>query len=329
MAVRRNHPADENAGREIVVSRVFDAPRELVWQAWTDPKHVVHWWGPSGFTTTIQEMDVRPGGVWRHVMHGPDGTDYPNKSVFKEVVKPERIVYSHGGGKKGGPGASFVATWTFDAQGDKTRVTMRAVFASAEARDRVVKEYNAIEGGKQTLARLAEHLPKMQAQAGEFVISRVFNAPRDFVWKVWTEAEHLKRWFGPKGFTLPACSLDLRPGGVFHYGMRSPDGHEMWGKWIFRTIVPPERLVVIVSFSDAQGGVTRHPMSATWPMETLSTLLLTEHGGKTTLTLRWAPHAATEAERQTFDASHASMRQGWTGTLDQLDAYLAEVREGA
>jgi uncharacterized protein YndB with AHSA1/START domain len=154
----------DTSAREIVVSRVFNAPRELVWEAWTNPKHVVNWWGPRGFTTTIEEMDVRPGGVWKHIMHGPDGANYPNKSIFKEVVRPERIVYSHGGGREGGPGASFVATWTFEAlAADKTRVTMRSVFPSAANRDFVVKEFGAIEGGRQTLERLAEHLPKMGA----------------------------------------------------------------------------------------------------------------------------------------------------------------------
>lgn len=161
MATRKNNSTEEPADREILITRVFDAPRELVWNAWTDPKQVVQWWGPRGFTTTIHEMDVRPGGVWRHTMHGPDGTDYPNKSVFIEIVKPERIVYSHGGGKKGDPGVRFQATWTFEVEGGKTKLTLRMVFPSAEARDHIVKQYNAIEGGNQTLARLAEHLAKM------------------------------------------------------------------------------------------------------------------------------------------------------------------------
>src|SRR4051794_29231769 len=93
---RRRTPMTNNpdtSDREIVFSRVFDAPRELVWKAWTEPHHVTKWWGPNGFTTTIHEMDVRTGGTWHHTMHGPDGTDYPNKSIFVEVVKPERIVY--------------------------------------------------------------------------------------------------------------------------------------------------------------------------------------------------------------------------------------------
>jgi uncharacterized protein YndB with AHSA1/START domain len=160
----KNQASPETPDREIVISRVFDAPRELVWQAMTDPRHVVHWWGPNGFTTTIETMDVRPGGTWKHVMHGPDGTAYPNKSVFREVTKPERIVYSHGGGREGGPGAHFVATWTFEAVAEaRTQVTIRMVFPSAADRDFVVKEFGAIEGGKQTLGRLAEYLPAMAA----------------------------------------------------------------------------------------------------------------------------------------------------------------------
>jgi len=152
----------ENADREIFISREFDAPRELVWEAMTNPKHVVNWWGPRGFTITIEEMDVRPGGVWKHVMHGPDGANFPNKSVFKEVVKPERIVFSHGGRREDGPGVSFVATWTFDAVGTgRTKVTIRMIFPSAAERDFVAKEFGAVEGGEQTLERLGEYLPKM------------------------------------------------------------------------------------------------------------------------------------------------------------------------
>ena len=145
--------------REIVTTRVFDAPRELVWKAWTDPYHVAQWWGPRGFTNTIQEMDVRPGGVWRLVMHGPDGTDYPNKIVYIEVVEPERLVYDHGDDEANG--LLFHVTVTFAAQGGKTQVTMRALFDTAAQRDQVVEEFGAIEGANQTLDRLGEYLAKM------------------------------------------------------------------------------------------------------------------------------------------------------------------------
>jgi uncharacterized protein YndB with AHSA1/START domain len=146
------------AEREIVLSRVFDAPRKMVWEAWTDPKQVGKWWGPNGFSTTIEEMDVRPGGVWRQVMHGPDGTDYPNESVFVDVVQYERLVYTLTGGFKGGPPVKMEKTTIFEDVAGGTRVTMRAVFDSAEARDQNVRDYGSIEGGKQTLERLADYL---------------------------------------------------------------------------------------------------------------------------------------------------------------------------
>lgn len=152
--------------REIVITRVFDAPRELVWKAWTDPGQIVKWWGPNGFTTTIEVMDVRPGGAWNLIMHSPDGKDFPNRSVFLEVVEPERIVYSHGGGRKGDPEAEFEATWTFVEEEGKTRLTNRMIFASAEQRDLVANFYRAIEGGNQTLARLAELLRSGQTAQG-------------------------------------------------------------------------------------------------------------------------------------------------------------------
>lgn len=158
----------------------------------------------------------------------------------------------------------------------------------------------------------------------DFVISRVLDAPREQVWKAWTEREQLMRWFGPKGFTLPYATLDFHPGGTFHYAMRASDGHEMWGKWTFREIVAPEKLVLISSFSDAQGGLTRHPMSPSWPLETLSTTTFKEQDGKTLLTIRWAPWNATELECKTFAESHSSMNQGWSGTFEQLAAYLAK-----
>lgn len=152
----------ENADREIFLSREFNAPRELVWEAMTNPKHVVNWWGPRGFSTTMEKMDFRVGGVWKHVMHGPDGTNYPNEKVFKEIVKPEKIVFSHGGRREGGSSVDAVATWTFDEiEKGKTKVSLRMVFPSAAERVRVVKEFGAIEGGKQTLEKLGEYLKVM------------------------------------------------------------------------------------------------------------------------------------------------------------------------
>jgi len=155
-----------------------------------------------------------------------------------------------------------------------------------------------------------------------FVLSRVFDAPRDRVWKAWTEVERLKQWFSPKGFTVIAATMDLRPGGSYHYGMRTPTGQEMWGKWVFREIKAPERLVLVNSFSDAAGNLTRHPMAPTWPLEMLSSTTFTEQAGKTTLTLEWLPLNASAVEIATFEAGRAGMTMGWTGTMEQLTAYL-------
>ncbi len=318
MDARSNPLSDATADREILISRTFDAPRELVWKAMTDPQHVVHWWGPDGFTTTVETMDLRVGGAWKHVMHGPDGTDYPNSSVFTEIVPLERIVFSHGD-KAGGLGAHFVATWRFEALGAQTRLSVHMLFDTPADRDFVVKEFGAIEGGKQTLGRLAEYLPRMRA----FVISRLLDAPRERVWRAWTEVEQLQQWFGPKGVTIPVSTMDLRPGGVFHYCMRTPDGNEMWGKWTFLEIIAPQRLVLINSFSDANGGITRHPLSDQWPLETHSTTTLTAQGDKTLLTIEWSPHNASAEEIKTFYSSFENMQQGWAGTFELLEAYLA------
>jgi uncharacterized protein YndB with AHSA1/START domain len=147
-------------GRELIVTRIFNAPRKLVFKAWTDPEHLPHWWGPEGFTITVQEIDIKPGGVWRYIMHGPDGADYDNKIDYIEVVSPERIVYTHGDGGSEDD-EQFHVTATFVEQGDKTELTMRSLFKSAAELEKVIKEYGAIEGAKSTLDRLEQQLATM------------------------------------------------------------------------------------------------------------------------------------------------------------------------
>jgi uncharacterized protein YndB with AHSA1/START domain len=144
--------ASPAADREIVLTRVLDAPREQVFDAWTDPVEVAKWWGPNGFTSTIRKMDVRPGGVWQLIMHGPDGTDYHNRSIYVEVVRPSRLVFDHASGPK------FRMTVTFEDLGGKTLLTMQHLFPTAAERDQCVQAFGAVEGGKQTLARLAAFL---------------------------------------------------------------------------------------------------------------------------------------------------------------------------
>lgn len=158
----------------------------------------------------------------------------------------------------------------------------------------------------------------------EFVISRVINAPREMVWNAFTQVDHLKHWWGPKGFQIIGPKLDLRPGGTFLYGMRADNGYEMWGKWTFREIEVPHTLNFISSFADPQGDPVRHPMAPTWPLQMLSHGSFEALGDKTRLTTRVWALDATDEERATFEAGFGSMTQGFGGTWDKLEEYLAK-----
>ena len=148
----------ETDPRSIIGSRVFNAPREMVFTAFTDPAHLSEWWGPNGFTTTTHSFDFRPGGVWRFVMHGPDGRDYQNRITYEEIIAPERIVYRHGGGEDVEP-VQFTQSLTFDDLGSgRTRLTWHGRFQSAEIRAHVIKIYGADKGLSETMARLAAHV---------------------------------------------------------------------------------------------------------------------------------------------------------------------------
>jgi uncharacterized protein YndB with AHSA1/START domain len=166
------------------------------------------------------------------------------------------------------------------------------------------------------------------ADTQEFTITRTFEASRQHVWKAWSDPQALARWWGPKGSTIRVLKLEFRPGGMFHYSMAYRPGHEMYGRFIYREILAPERLAFVVSFSDPDGGITRAPfpqLEGKWPLEVLNTLTLTERDGRTTLSLIGGPINATEEERKIFAGMHDSMRQGFGGTFDQLADYLAQA----
>lgn len=305
---------------EIRVSRLIDAPRDLVFDAFSSPDRLANWWGPTGFTLTTHEMSFASGGVWRFVMHGPDGRDYNNKIVFREIVRPERISYVHPGDEGVEP-VRMEVTVSFVEEEAKTRLTLRMRFQTIGERDRVASEYGAAEGGRETLARLDAFVAATGEEA--FIISGSFDAPRPLLWKALTEPERMAKWWGPKGFSVAAAKMDFRPGGGYLSCMKAPDGGAMWGRFIYREIEEPSRIVLVHSFSDENGGVTRHPMSATWPLEMLSIFSLETAGERTRLTIRWLPINASDEERATFAEAMDSMKLGWTSTLDQLAEYLA------
>ncbi len=143
---------NNTADREIRLTRILNAPVELVWEVWTKPEHITNWWGPNGFTNTIIRMDVQPEGEFSLVMHGPDGKDYKNESVFKEVVKYKKLVYEHASTP------TFIATIEFEAQGQKTSINWHMLFKSKEEFIHVVKTFKADEGLKQNVDKLEVYL---------------------------------------------------------------------------------------------------------------------------------------------------------------------------
>jgi uncharacterized protein YndB with AHSA1/START domain len=318
----------EVSGRAIIATRIINAPRALVFKVWTEPDHLAKWWGPTGFTNTITEMNVQSGGRTRLMMHGPDGTDYPNRMIFTEVVAPERLVYEHDSDVDDDP-RKFHVTVTFDEYEGKTRLTMTAVLPSAEELERVAREYGAIEGNKQTMDKLEAYVAAISdggsaATGKQLVITRTLNAPRTLVFKAWSEAERLAQWWGPKGFELTVYKLEFRPGGEFHYGMKSAEGFEMFGKFVYGEIAEPGKIGFVSSFADKDGNTIRAPFSEVWPLEMRNVLMLEEQDGKTMLTLSGGPVNATEEERKIYEGMFDSMQQGFSGTFDKLDEFLAE-----
>src|SRR4030095_523220 len=292
----------KTSDRELVISRVFNAPRELVWEVWTNPEHIKHWWGPNGFTNTIFQMDVKPGGVWDLIMHAPDGTDFKNKSIYKEVVKPDRLVYDHVSGPK------FRSTVTFTEQGQKTLVSIQMLFDTPEERDNTVRTFKADVGLRQNIYKLEAYLKKLSPEK-EITITRIINAPREMVFKAWTDPDHLRAWWGPNGFTNPVCRIDPVPGGAIYIDMRGPDGtvYPMDGE--FHEIVEPERIVFTSAALDE---------NANRVLEVINTVTFTEESGKTKLTLHAAVYKVTDQGLSYADG----MSEGWNQSFDRLDEYV-------
>ncbi|MGG1552902.1 SRPBCC family protein [Paenibacillus ferrarius] len=167
---------------------------------------------------------------------------------------------------------------------------------------------------------------EQNAQDAEFVITRIFNAPRELVFQLWTQPEHLANWWGPTGMALSVLACEVRPDGFFHFRMSSPDGHNMWAKFVYREVKAPDTLVYVSSFADAEGSIIRPAFSPVFPLEIVNEISFAEEDGKTILTLRSYPIHATEEEIRFFASMNGSMNQGFGGTFDQLDAYLTNVR---
>lgn len=313
--------SETNTSNEIHLQRIYDAPLQAVWDAWTDPAQAAQWWGPRGYTITTHSKDLRVGGHWAYTMHGPDGVDYENKTVYLDVVPLAKLVYDHGGHDD--RPALFRVTVLFADVGGKTRMDMTMTLPNAEAAAQTrqrIKQAN----GNSTWDRLAEYMAKRLSDQERFVINRSFAAPQAVLFDMWSKPEHFARWLAPTGCEMRFIRADIRTGGDTFYCMTGP-GITMYGRAQYEEIRSPDRLVYTQQFCDEHENITRHPMAPTWPASMRTTVDLTAEGpDQTRVTITWEAAGETTAEElATFVGARAGMTQGWTGSFDKLDAELA------
>lgn len=313
--------AAKNKSNEIHITRIYDAPVKIVWEAWTDSKQVAQWWGPRGFTLTTHSKDLRSGGYWAYTMHGPDGTDYSNKTQYLEVETYKRLVYDHGGNDDRPP--LFRVTVTFTEIKGKTKMEMSMALPSPEAATET-KKFIKKAGGDSTWDRLAEYLAKESSGKEKFVINRSFPVSREEMFKLWTDPKHFSKWLPPTGFSMEFIRADIRPGGKTFYMMTNGTNVTMYGRAEYLEILSPERMVYTQQFCDENENISRHPFAPTWPETMLTTVTFTaESPEDTRITVVWEPYGHFTAEElAVFIKSRGGMTQGWTGSFDKLEDCL-------
>jgi uncharacterized protein YndB with AHSA1/START domain len=320
------HSATDSA-REIRLTRVYDAPVSLVWDAWTDPAQVGQWWGPRGFSLTTHSRELRVGGTWVYTMHGPDGTDWPNFTRYHEVVPHERLVYDHGA-SSADTAPMFRMTALFRDIGGSTELELCMTLASAEAAQQA-RVFIKAAGGNATWDRLAEYLEQQSTHAEIFVINRSFDASLETVWGMWTDPAHVAQWLPPTGFSMRYLRADIRAGGDAFYAMTN-GVFTMYGRAEYITVNEPHVIEYTQVFTDEHEQVSRHPAAPTWPETMRTRVTLTAEGpAQTRVTIRWSVEgSATPEEMATFVNGRTGMSMGWTGSFDKLEAVLAEVAGG-
>jgi uncharacterized protein YndB with AHSA1/START domain len=313
---KRNDP------NEIRLERIYDAPVKAVWDAWIEPEQVAQWWGPRGFTITTQSKDVRPGGTWRYTMHGPDGTDYPNKTLYHEVEKHSKLVYDHGATDSTPP--LFRVSVLFKEHNGQTHLDMSMRFVTAEA---AIESRKFIKkaGGESTWDRLGEYLGKELNDREVFIINRSFPVPLERMFSLWTDPQHFSRWLPPTGFTMEFKRVDIRTGGSSLYCMSNGGGVTMWGRASYLEVRRPDRLVYTQQFCDENEQLSRHPMAPVWPATMLTTVTLSAEGPEQTrVSIHVQPYGdCTPAEVAAFAAARAGMTLGWGGSFEKLEGLLA------
>lgn len=315
--------AAQSKANEIQITRIYDAPVALVWDAWTDPEQVAKWWGPRGFTITTHSKDQRPGGHWSYTMHGPDGTNYENKTIYFEVEDQAKLVYDHGGNDQLGRPALFRVTVLFAEVDGKTKMEMTLALPTAEAA-KETRTFIKRAGGDSTWDRLAEYLDKEQSDKDCFFINRTFDAPLETMFEMWTSPEHFTKWLAPTGFEMQFLEVNIQAGGSSFFTMFNESGVRFYGRAAYLQIEKPHYIVYTQQFCDEQGNVSRHPLAPTWPETMLTTVTLCEEGpDRTRVTVKSEAYGAVTAEElAVFIQARGGMTQGWTGSFDKLEALL-------
>ncbi|MEZ5849592.1 MAG: SRPBCC family protein [Hyphomicrobiaceae bacterium] len=308
----------------ISLTRVYDAPLQAVWEAWTIPEEVAQWWGPRGFTITTHSRDLRTGGHWHYTMHGPDGTDYENTTQYLDVQPQERMVYDHGGHKDRPP--LFRMTVLFTERDGRTQLDLSMALATPEAAD-AARGFIKKAGGEATWDRLGEYLAQRYAGAEQFFITRSFDAPIASVYEMWTNPQHLAGWLPPTGATMRFLRAEPRVGGTSLYQMTAADGTVMHGRVTYQALEKPGLIVYTQQFCDEKERIIRPPFFADWPLTMLSTVeLASEAPDRTRVRVLWEPREATPADIAAFIEQRSGMTVGWTGSFDKLEAALPSPR---
>lgn len=312
--------AEKNNPNELYITRVYDAPVDVVWDAWTDPNQAAKWWGPRGFTITTHSKELKVGGIWHYTMHGPDGTDYPNKTLYHEIEEGHKLVYDHGGNDEQAP--LFRVTVLFHKLGNKTEMEMTMRFTTAEEA-KEAKKFIKLAGGHSTWDRLAEYLESTESNREVFVINRSFNAPIETIFNMWVDPKHFSQWLGPDNCTMEFLKDDIAVGKTTFYKMSHPD-FIMYGKMNYLKIEPYTHLEYTQIFCDENGELIKHPGIPTWPDELLTQVLFTkESNNQTRVTVLWEPHGDySEEELKTFLKIRPEITQGWTQSFDKINQYL-------
>lgn len=310
----------KNNSNELTLTRVYDAPVKAVWEAWSDPNKAAKWWGPRGFSITTKSKDLRPGGKWVYTMHGPDGVDYPNITTYFVVEPLKRLEYDHGANEN--QKALFRVNVVFSESEGQTTMKMSMAFESPEKAKEIGGFIKQV-GGNTTWDRLGEYLEEECNHKNVFLLNRVFEAPKDVVFEMFTHPAHVEKWQPPTGFDMKILEGKVEAGSSLFYEMGNSDV-KFYGRSTYKSVKRPEFISFIQEFCDEKGQNAKHPGAPVWPARWLTSVTFAaEESNLTRITLKSEIiEDHTSLELEAFIAAREGMTQGWTGSLDRLEMRL-------